>query len=61
MIKSLNYLNNIMAKIEGRIAGVEEVIMLNQEGYVAECSGDNIFIVKNNKIYTPPVVVGALP
>ncbi|MGC8765886.1 MAG: branched-chain-amino-acid transaminase [Brevinematia bacterium] len=61
MIKSLNYLNNIMAKIEGRIAGVEEVIMLNQEGYVAECSGDNIFIVRNNKIFTPPVVVGALP
>ena len=61
MIKSLNYLNNIMAKIEGKIAGVEEVIMLNQEGYVAECSGDNIFIIKNNKIYTPPIVVGALP
>ncbi|MCX7821275.1 MAG: branched-chain-amino-acid transaminase [Brevinematales bacterium] len=61
MIKSLNYLNNILAKIEGKIAGVEEVIMLNQEGYVAECSGDNIFIVKNNKIYTPPIVVGALP
>ncbi|MGC8770386.1 MAG: branched-chain-amino-acid transaminase [Brevinematia bacterium] len=61
MIKSLNYLNNILAKIEGKIAGVEEVIMLNQEGYVAECSGENIFIVKNNKIYTPPIVVGALP
>lgn len=61
MIKSLNYLNNILAKIEGKIAGVEEVIMLNQEGYVAECSGDNIFIIKDGKIYTPPIVVGALP
>jgi branched-chain amino acid aminotransferase len=61
MIKSLNYLNNILAKIEGKIAGVEEVIMLNQEGYVAECSGDNIFIIKGGKIFTPPIVVGALP
>jgi len=60
VIKSLNYLNNIMAKIEGKTAGVEEVIMLNQEGYVAECTGDNIFIVKGNKIFTPPAVAGAL-
>ena len=43
MIKSLNYLNNIMAKIEANLAGVSEAIMLNQEGYVAECTGDNIF------------------
>ncbi len=61
MVKSLNYLNNIMAKIEGKIAGVEEVIMLNNDGYVAECSGDNIFMIKGNKIYTPSVVAGALP
>jgi branched-chain amino acid aminotransferase len=61
IIKSLNYLNNIMAKIEGKNAGVEEVIMLNNEGTVAECSGDNIFMVKKNKIFTPPVVAGALP
>src|SRR5258706_9580163 len=45
-IKSLNYLNNILAKIEANIAGVEEAIMLNVEGYVAECTGDNIFILK---------------
>lgn len=61
IIKSLNYLNNIMAKIEGKNAGVEEVIMLNNEGYVAECSGDNIFMINNNKIFTPPIVAGALP
>ena len=61
MIKSLNYLNNILAKIEAKTAGVEEALMLNQEGYVAECTGDNIFIVRNGVIYTPPVYAGALP
>lgn len=61
IVKSLNYLNNIMAKIEAKNAGVDEAIMLNQEGYVAECTGDNIFIVKNGKIITPPIVAGALP
>jgi branched-chain amino acid aminotransferase len=59
-IKSLNYLNNILAKIEANIAGVEEAIMLNTEGYVAECTGDNIFIVKDGQIYTPPLSAGAL-
>jgi len=59
-IKSLNYLNNILAKIEAINAGVEEAIMLNQQGYVAECSGDNIFIIKNNSLITPPVYAGAL-
>ena len=49
-IKSLNYLNNILAKIEALNAGAEEAIMLNSEGYVAECSGDNIFIVKDNSV-----------
>ncbi|NLP43756.1 MAG: branched-chain-amino-acid transaminase [Peptococcaceae bacterium] len=59
-IKSLNYLNNILAKIEANRAGVEEALMLNQEGYVCEATGDNIFIVKDGKLYTPPVSVGAL-
>ena len=53
-IKSCNYLNNIMAKLEGTIAGCEEVLILNQKGEVAECSGDNIFIIKKGKIFTPP-------
>ena len=59
-IKSLNYLNNILAKIEANIAGVEEAIMLNAQGYVAECTGDNIFIVKEGQIFTPPLAAGAL-
>jgi branched-chain amino acid aminotransferase len=59
-IKSLNYLNNILAKIEANIAGVEEAIMLNADGYVAECTGDNIFILKDGKMYTPPLSAGAL-
>ena len=59
-IKSLNYLNNILAKIEALNAGAEEAIMLNSEGYVAECSGDNIFIVKKGCLLTPPVYIGAL-
>jgi len=52
-IKSLNYLNNIMAKMEGTDAGFEEALMLNHQGDVAECSGDNIFIVKNRILRTP--------
>ena len=59
-IKSLNYLNNILAKIEANNAGVEEAIMLNAEGYVAECTGDNIFLVKEGKLLTPPLSAGAL-
>ncbi|MCL2390828.1 MAG: branched-chain-amino-acid transaminase [Endomicrobia bacterium] len=59
-VKSLNYLNNIMAKMEATRAGVMEAIMLNAEGYVAECTGDNIFIVKNGILYTPPASEGAL-
>ena len=59
-IKSLNYLNNILAKIEANIAGVEEAIMLNADGYVAECTGDNIFIMKGGKMFTPPLSAGAL-
>lgn len=59
-IKSLNYLNNIMAKIEAINAGVEEVVMLNPQGFIAEASGDNIFIIKGNHLLTPPVSAGAL-
>ncbi len=59
-LKSLNYLNNILAKCEGIDHGCHEVIMLNTEGYVAECSGDNIFIVKDGTLYTPPTEAGAL-
>lgn len=59
-IKSLNYLNNILAKIEANNAGCEEAIMLNAEGYVAECTGDNLFIVKGTELLTPPLSAGAL-
>ena len=59
-IKSLNYLNNILAKVEAINAGVEEAVMLNSEGYVAECTGDNIFTVKTGALYTPPVHSGVL-
>ena len=59
-IKSLNYLNNILAKIEANNAGCEEAIMLNAEGFVAECTGDNIFIVKEKRLLTPPLSAGAL-
>ncbi len=59
-VKSLNYLNNIMAKIECIQAGVMEGIMLNEQGYVAECTGDNVFIVNKGIVYTPPVSDGSL-
>lgn len=59
-IKSLNYLNNILAKIEANNAGVEEAVMLNAEGYVAEGTADNLFIVKNGALLTPPLSAGAL-
>lgn len=59
-IKSLNYLNNILAKIEANNAGVLEAIMLSADGWVAECTGDNIFIVKGGKLLTPPTHIGAL-
>ncbi|TKD69328.1 branched-chain-amino-acid transaminase [Pseudalkalibacillus hwajinpoensis] len=59
-VKSLNYLNNILVKIEANLAGVSEALMLNDQGYVAEGSADNIFIVKGNVIKTPPGYVGAL-
>jgi branched-chain amino acid aminotransferase len=59
-IKSLNYLNNIMAKIEARQFGAREAIMLNDQGYVAECTGDNVFIVHKGEIITPSATQGAL-
>ena len=59
-VKSLNYLNNIMAKIEAMQAGAGEGLMLNDQGYVAECTGDNIFVIKNGAISTPPISAGAL-
>ena len=59
-IKSLNYLNNILAKIEAIDAGVAEAIMLNAAGLVAEATGDNIFIVRDGVLITPPVNAGIL-
>ncbi|WP_170006070.1 branched-chain-amino-acid transaminase [Bacillus fonticola] len=59
-VKSLNYLNNILVKLEANQAGVDEAIVLNEQGYVTEGSADNIFIMKNGTIITPPVYLGAL-
>ncbi|MCA9263484.1 MAG: branched-chain-amino-acid transaminase [Planctomycetales bacterium] len=59
-IKSLNYLNNIMAKIEGLQAGSIEALMLNHKGEVAECTGDNIFLVRSGELLTPPTDAGIL-
>lgn len=59
-IKSLNYLNNILAKIEAINCGYEEALMFTSSGYVAECTGDNIFIVKGNDVITPPSHLGIL-
>jgi branched-chain amino acid aminotransferase len=59
-IKSLNYLNSIMAKIEANIAGVDEAICLDKNGFICEGVAENIFIVKNGKLYTPPSYTGAL-
>jgi len=59
-VKSLNYLNNVLVRIEAHLANVSEALMLNDQGYVAEGSADNVFIVKNGVLYTPPGYVGAL-
>jgi branched-chain amino acid aminotransferase len=59
-VKSLNYLNNIMAKVEAIQSGALEAVMLNEQGYVAECTGDNIFILRDGVLYTPQVSDGAL-
>jgi branched-chain amino acid aminotransferase len=60
MIKSLNYLNSVLAKIEAQAVGFQEALMLNDQGYVAECTGDNVFIIKKGTIYTPYVASGSL-
>jgi branched-chain amino acid aminotransferase len=59
-VKSLNYLNNIMAKIEGQAAGALEALMLDHNGYVIECTADNVFIVRGGVLFTPPAYLGAL-
>lgn len=59
-VKSLNYLNNVMAKVEAIQAGAMEAVMLNEQGYVSECTGDNIFLLKDGTLLTPPVADGAL-
>ena len=59
-VKSLNYLNNILAKIEGLQAGCIEALMLNHQGEVAECTGDNIFLVRGGVLLTPPINAGIL-
>ena len=59
-LKSLNYLNNILAKIEATDAGTLEAVMLNHLGYVAECTGDNLFIVRDARLFTPPISAGIL-
>jgi branched-chain amino acid aminotransferase len=60
-VKSLNYLNNVMAKVEALQAGAEEGLILNDLGLVAECTGDNIFVIRDGFITTPPITAGALP
>lgn len=59
-VKSLNYLNNVMARIEANLAGADEALMLNDAGNVAECTADNVFIIKRGQILTPPIAAGAL-
>jgi branched-chain amino acid aminotransferase len=60
MIKSLNYLNNILAKMEAQQHGFHECLMLNEQGYVAECTGDNVFLIHRGKLFTPASHSGAL-
>src|SRR5947207_7954016 len=59
-VKSLNYLHNILAKIEAIRGGCLEALMLNHKGEVAECTGDNVFVVKNGQVRTPPIDAGIL-
>src|SRR6267143_3226443 len=59
-VKSLNYLNNVMARLEANLADADEALMLNDAGNVAECTADNVFVIKRGQIVTPPVTAGAL-
>ena len=59
-VKSLNYLNNVMARIEANLASADEALMLNDAGNVAECTADNVFIIKHGHVFTPPITAGAL-
>ncbi len=59
-VKSLNYLNNVMARIEANLANADEGLMLNDAGYIAECTADNLFIIKRGRMFTPPISAGAL-
>lgn len=59
-VKSLNYLNNVMARIEANLAGADEALMLNEAGNVSECTADNVFVIKHGQIFTPPISAGAL-
>jgi branched-chain amino acid aminotransferase len=59
-IKSLNYLNNVLARIEANLANADEALMLNDAGNIAECTADNVFVVKRGQIMTPPITAGAL-
>jgi branched-chain amino acid aminotransferase len=61
MVKSLNYLNNILARSEATRAGAQEAILLNHRGLVAECSGDNLFLLREGRCATPPISAGILP
>ena len=59
-VKSLNYLNNVMARIEANLAGADEALLLNDAGNVSECTADNVFVIKHGRIFTPPIHAGAL-
>ena len=59
-VKSLNYLNNVLAKIEAMQANAAEALMLNEQGYIAECTADNVFVIKRGQLFTPPVTAGSL-
>lgn len=59
-VKSLNYLNNVLAKIEAMHANAAEALMLNDQGYIAECTADNVFVIKGGRVFTPPVTAGSL-
>ena len=59
-VKSLNYLNNVMARIEANLANADEALMLNDAGNVAECTADNVFVIKRGQLFTPPITAGAL-